>query len=140
MDAYRALELYWGAQNIGYFDTLGSVILFSIYFVAVLFVYFYVINMTDVEACEKKIRWYGIFFSPLHVDKERRKRKTYYLQDRDSCTQYCARWAPKVILGTWFFTVPEGHISWNLVAWVWWWSFIQYKNRFFVFILRDMVK
>ena len=41
--------------------------------------YFYVINMADEEACEKKIRQYGIFINTSHVDKERRKLKTYYL-------------------------------------------------------------
>ena len=26
---------------------------------------------------------------------------------------YCTRWAPKVILGTRFFSVPDGHVSSN---------------------------
>ena len=39
--------------------------------------------MANEGACEKKIRLCGIFFTPIHVYKERRKLKTYYLQDRD---------------------------------------------------------
>ena len=29
---------------------------------------------------------------------------------------YCTRWAPKVILGTRFFSVPDGHVSSNYEA------------------------
>ena len=62
---------------------------------------FYVINIAYEEACEKKIREYCVFFSPLHVYKERRKLKTHCLQERDARrrAEYCAQWARKVILG-----------------------------------------
>ena len=83
------------------------------YFVAILFAFF-VINMAGKEACEKKIRYYGIFFTPLHVYKERRKLKTNYLQDR-----VCLFEAPKVILGTRFFSVLDRLVSSN------------YKPKFF---------
>ena len=29
------------------------------------------------------------------------------------CAGYCTRWAPKVILGTQFFSMPDGHVSSN---------------------------
>ena len=35
--------------------------------------------MADEETCEKKILSYGIFFSPFHVYKERKK--TYFLME-----------------------------------------------------------
>ena len=90
-DAHQVPKPYWEAQNIRHVVKLCCVMLFSRYFVAVLFAFiFYVINITDEEACEKKIHYYSIFFSPLHVYKEWKKLKTYYLQDRYSlCTRAC---------------------------------------------------
>ena len=90
-DAHQVPKPYWEAQNIRHVVKLCCVMLFSRYFVAVLFAFiFYVINITDEEACEKKIHYYSIFFSPLHVYKEWKKLKTYYLQDRYSlCKRAC---------------------------------------------------
>ena len=47
----------------------------------------------------RKIREYCVFFSPLHVYKERLK--AYCLQERDARRRagYCAQWARQVILG-----------------------------------------
>ena len=43
--------------------------------------------MADEETCEKKILSYGIFFSPFHVYKERKK--SYFLMETRNSYFFC---------------------------------------------------
>ena len=49
----------------------------------------------------------------MFIKKEENLRLTVYKIEARLHAGYCTRWAPKVLLGARFFSVPGGHLSSN---------------------------
>ena len=52
----------------------------------------------------------------MFIKKEENLRLAVYKTEivgAQLCAEYCTRWAPKVILSTQFFSVPDRHVSSN---------------------------
>ena len=137
MDHVQTFKLYWEAQSIFRYFVFHKICCH------IICLYFYVINMVDEEACKKRFV-NSLSFSVLYmfIKNQENLRLTIYEIEMLYARRYawyCAWWARKNNLGTWFFSMPDKHISSNyepnVLIQIFWYKFcykIWYKflNKF----------